>query len=313
VCALACAPQALASDLVARSTSHEQLRVNRSGVADVRYRAGGKSHREIYWGAINGQIHFRLDRSAGWKSKKINPKAPFVNVCGPYKGPKIPFMVRACTMPNGSHWALQKWPRIIPNYGGQSGPKELRLSHWTGETAVLWAKSAWSWSGQWQQLYGQYTFHGAPVYGELVTSRGYVLDGRGRNIAIESLSSDYPNGKDRWARVNMFLSGKPSGQWCFGVSPKADAYLPDPLWQWGRTFTGRSTVDQYRARVAGPGVSPDVQTYFRSLDRVTYEVPDPTSQSGWRYNEAGRLIDEAANAEILSLRGETGGNCRTIN
>ncbi len=315
--AIVAAP-AHASGLVGRDTSREQLRVNAAGIADVRYqtKASGRAHanRVIYWGAVNGQIKFHLDRSAGWKSHMIDPKKPFVDACRPYSGPALPFMVKGCTMRDGSHWVLQKWQRIISNYGGQSGQAELRLSHFTGEAAVIAAQTDWSYSGMWQHMFGTYTYKGAPVYGELVTSRGYVLDGRGRNLSIESLDSDYPGGVGRWARVNMFLSNKPSGQWCFGVSPKTDAALPDPLWAWGRTYTGRSASDQYRARAAGPGVSPDVETYFTANSRATYEAPDSTSQSGWRYNDAGRMLDAKLNGQILALRGNGGGgSCSTVN
>ena len=51
-----------------------------------------------------------------------------------------------------------------------------------------------------------------------------------------------------WRRVNGFLARSPRGQFCFEFGPKA-GYTP---------HTGRSRANQYRALVAGPGVTPDV-------------------------------------------------------
>ncbi len=94
-------------------------------------------------------------------------------------------------MPDGSHWALQNWQRVKPNYGGIAGDNELRISHFTGDAPQMWIKMDWSYTGMWEHLYGQYTFHGAPVVPVLTDARGAVLDGIGRNLSIESYDSDF--------------------------------------------------------------------------------------------------------------------------
>ncbi len=204
----------------------------------------------LYWGGRNGSLRFRgHDRSGGWKYRKTHWKR-FVDVCGDYTGPDLVYLVSACTAPDGSHWALQEWMRETPNYGGVSGPRELRLSHFTGQPATLWISTDWSWNGRYLHMWGTYTYQGKPVMAFDYTPTGYVLDRKGRNIAVDSWNSDYGPG---WRRVNAFLAHQPSGQFCYGFSPKVE----------GRPETGRSTEEWYRATVVGPGVSPDIQQYFR--------------------------------------------------
>ena len=61
--------------------------------------------------------------------------------CGAYKGPPLAWKIAACTAPDGTHWALQAWQRMLPNYGvpatGDRAAWELRLSHWSGALPVL--------------------------------------------------------------------------------------------------------------------------------------------------------------------------------
>lgn len=244
------AGSAFASQLVARDVSHARLEVNQAGVALVTYRTtDGRDHRVLYWGAINAAKRFRYDRSGGWRSRKADWRH-FSNVCGAYTGPRLVYVVAACTMPDGSHWALQSWRREVKNYGGVAGPVDLRVSHFRGDLAYLWIRTDWSWNGRFRHMYGQFVYQGKPVVAVAFRPNGYVLDGIGRNIAIDSWNSDYGRG---WRRVNAFLSHKPNGQFCFGFSPKIQG---DPR-------TGRSSEEWYRATVAGPGVSPDVMTSFR--------------------------------------------------
>ena len=73
--------------------------------------------------------------SGGWGSKVADWKH-FRNACGPYTGPRLEYLTAACTMPDGSHWAVQEWVRIKPNFGGRRGDRELRVSHWRGPTTV---------------------------------------------------------------------------------------------------------------------------------------------------------------------------------
>lgn len=269
---LAVAPSAArASQLVDRNVSSASLAVNARGVALVRYQARGRRHHVLYWNGINRTKRFRHDRSGGWKSRVADWRS-FDNACGRYRGPQLYYVVTQCTAPDGSHWVLQEWQRIIPNYGGTSGPRELRLSHFRGDPARLWIATDWSWRGRYMHLYGQYLYQGKPVYGHRFRPDGYVLDQLGRNVAIDSYNSDYGEG---WRRVNMFLSHYPSGQFCFGFAPKG-----------GSPHTGRSSVEWYRASVAGPGVSPDVFTLFRGI-ATPYDPQFDEVANYWQLRLAG--------------------------
>ena len=69
---------ASASEMIARNATHVRLAVNRNNVALINYRAGGRQHHTLAWGAINArtptrgirQVSFRLDYSGGWGSRR---------------------------------------------------------------------------------------------------------------------------------------------------------------------------------------------------------------------------------------------------
>lgn len=241
------ARSASGSMLVDRNTSSQTLAVDSQGNALVTYRARGANRKLLAWGAINSDLVFQTDRTGGTNSKRANPRS-FQSVCGAYSGPRVQYAIAACTMPDGSHWVLQEWMRII-KVGGNSGPKELRLSHFTGDLAVLSVATDWSWNGRYRHMYGTYTYNGRGVFGNSWRSDGYVLDKLGRNIMIDSYDSDFGAG---WRRVNGFLSNKPYGEFCYGFTPKGSI-----------AQSGRSASEWYFASTAGPGVSPDVFLMFR--------------------------------------------------
>ncbi len=167
-CALGAAVPATASasKLVTRDATSVSLKVDRFGRALVTYKTGGVWHHTLMWGAINAkypdrahpksQVKFRTDYSGGsgvfhreyWKT--------MVNVCGPYTGPALHSVVKACTMPDGSHWVLQSWRRLMPNSGfaccrsWEQGRVELHLSHFKGPIAQLWLKWTWTRRLTWQ-------------------------------------------------------------------------------------------------------------------------------------------------------------------
>src|SRR5438477_9435658 len=133
VAALAAAP-AFGSAIIGRDVTRPTLSIDRKGRAHVSYRSGGRETYVVAWGAINArapsttrpQVKFRLHYGLRGRG-----------VCLSYDGPPLAWMVRACRAPDGSYWALQKWVRLKPNYGGTTGAQELHLSHWRGPLAVL--------------------------------------------------------------------------------------------------------------------------------------------------------------------------------
>jgi len=247
------ASTASASQLIIRNASAISLSVNAKGEAMVTYRVAGKVQHVLAWGAVNAiaptraraQVKFKLDYSGGYgKYKKTKCWNAFGGSCKPYTGPPLAWKVTACTAPDGSFWALQKWQRMLGNYGIASSPAqsvwELRLSHWTGDLPVLTIATDWAWH-QWDHLYGTYTYNGEPVFGYKATPAGLPLDTFGRNIYVDTFDSKYGKG---WKRENSFLTHTNSGVFCYSFNPH------------GSHPAGTGT--QYRATVEGPGVAPDV-------------------------------------------------------
>jgi len=231
---------AQASELIARNATQVTLRVSSRGVATLDYTQGGRRRQVIAWGARDAiapttarpQVRFRLDYSGGTGS------AP--NACRPYRGPALARLVTACTAPDGSHWAVQSWRRLVPRGAAASrGVQELRLSHWTGRPASLVVKLDWAYR-RYDHLYGWLSYRGRPVHGFRSTHRGAPLDSYGRNVYVDTLNSAYG---PEWHRENGFLAQNPRGNFCY------DFY--------------RGQGEAYRATVVGPGVTPDVS--WRSL------------------------------------------------
>lgn len=231
---------AFGSQIVDRNASNVSLQVNYGRTALVSYQSGGAAHHVLFWGGVDWAGHFARDYSGGWGSKRANWKH-FRNACRPYTGPALPMVVAACDAPDGSYWALQKWARLWPDYGGRQAPTELHLSHWTGDLGVLSIHSDWGYHGRWQHLFGTFSYHGRGVYGTRWTRQGVPLDLQGRNVYVDSFKDGV------WSRVNSFLTHSTTGGFCYLFSPHQ-----------GQTGTGQS----YRATVIGPGVSPIVRTSF---------------------------------------------------
>jgi hypothetical protein len=273
VLALALPAGAGASTLIDRNASGVTLQVDARGRALLTYRAAGKVRHVLAWGAVNAlpptagrrQVDFRLDYSGGWGSERRDVWKTFANTCRPYTGPALAWMVTACTAPDGSHWAIQSWQRMLPNYGLGPTPKqaawELHLSHWTGPLAVLTVNANWAYR-TYDHIFGTFTYRGRPVHGFASTAQGNPLDAYGRNLYVDTLDSAYGTG---WKRENSFLMHVGTGDFCYGFYPH------------GNRPVGKGT--QYRATIIGPGVTPDVMwrgtplgPYDATLDRQLADV-----------------------------------------
>jgi hypothetical protein len=249
---------ASASQLIDRNALHVRLAVNKAGIAMLTYSKRGEGRRVYHVlarGAINTrppvrgtkQVEFKLDRAGGWGFFHNGRYwKTFKNVCAPYDGPNLAWFMTACTMPDGSYWAVQSWQRMLANYGlpstGLRNSWELRLSHWNTDLPVLTIDLDWSWAGRFDHLWGFYTYVGKPIYGFRQTPQGAPLDHFGRNIYVDTYNSRYGKG---WKRENSFLAHPPTGGFCYGFSVHRKS---------GATGKGQ----KYRATVQGPGVTPDV-------------------------------------------------------
>jgi hypothetical protein len=275
---------ASASQLIARDARDVTLRVNAKGQALLGYTAKGKRWDVLAWGAINAvhpspdrrQVAFRLDYSGGWGTYRKTLSASFRNVCGRYAGPQLAWFVGGCTMPDGSHWAVQSWQRGLPNLGFDpwkplQGARELRLSRWSTELPKLELFTNWAYSKRFHHLFGRFSWLGQPVYGFGATTKGSPTDSFGRNIYVDTLNSAYGPG---WRRENSFLAHQGTGVFCYGFYPH-DPYPGYPAL--GRRPEGKG--ERYRATAIGPGVMPDVSwegaapvAYDEALDRQLVET-----------------------------------------
>jgi hypothetical protein len=241
---------ASASQAIARNATHVRLAVNRNNVALLTYRSGGSLHHTLAWGAINArtprrglsQVSFRLDYSGGWGSRRKDLWRGFNNACGAYQGPELSYVVAACTAPDGSHWVVQKWRRLLPPFGRRPSfaqrAVEMHLSHWSGDLPEFVVKLDWVYR-QYDHLYGWLTYRGEGVYGFRSTTYGAPLDKWGRNVFVDTYNSRYGRG---WKRENGFLTHRWSGGFCYGFYPH------------GSRPVGKG--QEYRASVMGPGVTP---------------------------------------------------------
>jgi hypothetical protein len=236
--------------MINRNATSVKLAVNRSGIALLTYRSGGRLNHTLAWGAINArtptrgmkQIKFKIDYSGGWGSRHKDIWKGFKNACGPYEGPELRYMVAGCTASDGSHWAIQKWPRLLPPFGlhptFQQRAVEMHLSHWSGDLPEFVVKVDWVYK-RFDHLYGWLTYKGKGVYGFKATKYGSPLDTWGRNVMVDTYNSRYGRG---WKRENGFLTHRGSGAFCYGFYPH------------GNRPIGKG--EEYRASVMGPGVTP---------------------------------------------------------
>jgi len=251
---------ASASQLIDRNARDLSLLVNGDGQALLTYRVGSRTRRVVAWGAVNAhapsrtspQVEFRLDyRGRGFKGGS----------CPRYTGPPLPWLVAACTAPDGSRWAAQAFPQPLPDLGftpwtGAQQSVWLELSHWTGAAAELYVGQAWVYGGRYHQLFGRLTYQGEPVYGFRTTRFGAPLGGYGSLVYLDVL--DAPAYGPGWRRENSFVTHNPSGAFCYGFyafDPTTGGYQHPP----GQTAPrGPGVAATYRLTAHGPGVTPDV-------------------------------------------------------
>jgi hypothetical protein len=282
--ALAAPAEAGASALIARNASKVTLKVNAKNRAVLSYTANGVRRHVLVWGAVNAkvpdpahpnsQVKFHLDYSGGsaspwgsgyWRGVR--------NACAPWHGSGLKWVVVACTMPDGSHWAVQRWKRLMPNGGWpccktpQQGKHELHISHWKGALPVFWLK--WGWTahsgGHLDHLYGRVTYKGVGTYGFSNNSVGAPTDNFGRVVYVDGLNP--PKWGKGWRRENGFLVHRPSnGGFCDTLWPK----------RFGRTTSGYA--EKYRATVDGPGVMP--MMYWVGPPPGNYSKSSPQTRDG---------------------------------
>ena len=262
------ATPALASEpLSDMDASFQSLAVNAKGEALVTYRrTDGKARHVLVWGGLNAvtatdqsvhQVRFSYDYAGGWgRYHKAAYWSTFKNGCSPYDGPALVYFVFACKAPDGSYWAIQRWQRALPLLGFDPWKPsqtafELHLSHWTGELSKIEVHSHWTYGGQWQGLFGRFTYLGQPIFGFGSTGEGNPFDRYGRNVYIDTFNSAYGSG---WKRESGILVHKGTGTFCHSFVPQKP--FPDYPSQATRP---PAPGERYRITVMGAGVTPVIQ------------------------------------------------------
>jgi hypothetical protein len=206
------------------------------------------------------QVRFDKDYAGGWGKYGRHVWRTFRNACRRYSGPALPYLVAACTAPDGSHWAVQSWQRLLPMRGfdpwtARQAAWELHLSHWTGPLPVLEVSPNWTYDGQWQALFGRLTYDGRPVHG----LPGRPGSGHTRYAYIDTFGSMYGAGWRHDAGKALHVG---NGAFCFSFVPQVP-----PAGYPSRQPRGPGHGTRHRVSVMGPGVTPVVQWEGDGLGR----------------------------------------------
>src|ERR671930_1490381 len=157
--------RAAASIMVASWARTPTLKVMAGGAAEVDWTSGGRRHSVVIY--RNGARRY----GAHLKGRDVSFPTTAVSV---------PLALAVRQTPNGSFWALQAWRRL------RTGPLELRFSRWQGVATTLTLQAVCcKWRSE--NVAGQATFHGRPIFGHHATSTGVPLDKYGRNVYLDTL------------------------------------------------------------------------------------------------------------------------------
>ena len=133
-----CAAPAAASHLITRDATDVRLQVSRDGKALVSYRARGVARHVLASGAINARPS-ELRQPPGRVPGRLLGRLRHSRTPAVPARPPLAWLVTACRAPDGSYWAVQSWPRTLPNYGALRPPGTRLLG--AAALALVWAAS----------------------------------------------------------------------------------------------------------------------------------------------------------------------------
>jgi hypothetical protein len=198
-----------ASIMVASWARNPTLKVVAGGAAQVTWTSGGSRHSVV--------IYRNGSRRNGAHLKGRDVSFPTTPV-------SIPMGLAVRQRPNGSLWALQAWRRL------HTGPLELRFSRWNGAPTVLTLGTVCCKWGS-ENVVGQATFHGRPIFGQHATRTGVPLDKYGRNVYLDTFRGG------AWRRMMGILTHRNTGRFSLWIRPywRGTAYrgtIIGPNWGW---------------------------------------------------------------------------------
>ncbi len=201
--------EAAASIKVAADARDPVLRVDSGGYAEVDWTASNGARRTLLV-SPSGSVTYGGRLSGGDVSTPANVQ--------------IPFAIVVRRTPDGALWALQSWRRLL------HGPVELRFSRWRGEiTRIDLRTVCCKWGGE--NLEGEASYHGKPIFGYSSTPAGVPLDDLGRNVYLDS----YRGGD--WTRMMGILANRPTGHFTLWIrrhwqGTRYRAAMIGPNWGW---------------------------------------------------------------------------------
>lgn len=239
-----------ASVMIAREARDASLRVDASGNAEVDWIASEGRRLSVVIDR-GGAMHYGAGIGGG-------------DVSDPVSTTGVPWAVVVRRTGDGSLYALQSWRRL------DNGPVELRFSRWRGEPTLLTLQAVCcKWHSE--NVQGNASFHGRPIYGFKATRQGNPLDPYGRNVYLDAYRAG------RWERMMGILANAPTGSFSLWIRPSwlGSAYrgtIPGPNWGWtlgpdasAQTTSSRSSTAAQPAAAAtasahagraGPTASP---------------------------------------------------------
>jgi hypothetical protein len=198
-----------ASIMVASWARSPTLKVTAKGAAEVDWTAGGRRHSVVIY--RNGSRHYNMHLRGR-------------DVSSPTTAASIPMALAVRQTPSGNFWGLQAWRRL------RTGPLELRFSRWTGAPTVLTLGAVCcKWRSE--NVVGQATYHGRPIFGRHATRTGVPLDKYGRNVYLDTLRGG------AWKRMMGILTHRNTGRFSLWIRPywRGTAYrgtIIGPNWGW---------------------------------------------------------------------------------
>jgi len=209
VAALLAPASASASLKVASWARHPTLKVGANGAAEVDWTSHGRRHSVVIYrsGALRYGTHVK-GRDVSFPTTAVS----------------IPMALAVRQTPNGSYWGLQAWRRL------RTGPLELRFSRWKG-TPTLLTLGAVCCKWRSENIVGQATFHGKPIFGRHATRTGVPLDKFGRNVYLDTFRGS------AWRRMMGILTHRNTGRFSLWIRPhwRGTAYrgtIIGPNWGW---------------------------------------------------------------------------------
>ena len=205
---------------------------------DATLRVDGSGFAEVDWTTTGGERRSLVISPSG--SVRYGGHLAGTDVSQP-GSVSIPFAVAVRRTADGKLWALQSWRRLL------HGPAELRFSRWRGDPTRLTLRAVCCKYGG-ENVQGEASFQGRPIYGQHSTRAGVPLDSFGRNVYLDSYRGT------GWTRMMGILTNRPNGFFSLWIrsywqGTRYRGAIIGPNWGW--TLAPDAAAETHSARRVG--------------------------------------------------------------